>query len=74
MGGIGIGALGLLTHVPNLEGKYRQAVDGPCWTLGVDGGIGLDGHTSIQFPEVVIYLFHQIGTILVAAVDAAFQG
>ena len=74
MGGIGIGTLSLLTHVPDFEGKNRQAVDGPRRALGIDGCILEDVNALVTLAEVGVNLLDQIGAVLVAVVDAALQG
>ena len=69
----GIGALGLLAHVIDFQGKDAQAVDGPCRALGVDGGIGQRLHVAELLSEVGVNLLDEVGAVLIRAVDAAFQ-
>ena len=69
-----IGTLHLFLHVVNLQNQDREAVDGPCRTLGVQPGISLQGHLAVVLQEITVNLLHQVGTVLVALVDAAFQG
>lgn len=70
---VGVGALCLLLHVVYLQREYRQAVDGPCWALGVYACVGHYLHVLILVPEPTVYLLHEVCAVLVAAVYAALQ-
>ena len=69
---VGIGALGLLTHVIYLKRQYRQAVECPRRAFGVDCGLGEHFHLGKMRAKVGVELLHKVGTLLVTAVDAAF--
>ena len=71
--GAHVGTLHFLTHVVYLQRKDREAVDGPCRTFGIDGGVGSGFHVLILVEEIAVDEFHQVGTVLIALVDAAFE-
>ena len=54
--------------------KDGESVNGPCRTLGVDMGVGQHVHVLIELPEVAVDLLDKVCPILIAAVDASFDG
>ena len=69
----GIGALHLLSHVVDLEREDGEAVDGPRRTLGIDTCIGQRDNVAILVAQIAVYLLHEVGAVLVAAVDASLD-
>ena len=72
--GCGLRAIDLLLHVVNLEGENTQTVNSPCRTFGIDASIRQNFHLRILLTEVGVDLLYEVGTVLVALVDATFQG
>ena len=68
-----VGALHLLLHVVNLQSQDAETVDGPGWTFGVDGSIVLTLHAVELGVEVTVNLLYQVGTVLIALVDATLE-
>ena len=68
-----VGALDLFAHVIDFQRENAQAVDGPRRTLGVDGCIGQHLNAVVALQEIAVDLFHEVGALLVRAVDAALQ-
>ena len=74
MGGLGICALHLFLHVPDLQGENAQTVYGPCRTLGIQSSLRQHFHLAIVLTEPGVDFLHEVCTVLIALVDTALQG
>ena len=68
-----VGAINFYLHVVDLQIEDRQAVDGPSWRFGIDGGVGQHLNVLEGVEEVAVDHLNEIGAILVRLVNPALE-
>ena len=69
-----VATLGFDAEMVYFECEDGETVDGPCGGFGVEGGIGEWSDVGENLHVVVVDLLDEVGTALVAFVDAPLDG